>query len=166
MMFDHYTYRVSWSPEDQEHVATCAEFPSLSHLDADPVAAVQGIRALVQDVVADMKSNHEPIPEPIAEASYSGKFMVRVPPELHRRLAIEAAEAHVSLNRLASLRLATTAFFPASNEKTIISGREARRRHDMFTTSDDRSAVMEPIRVRSQAAPHRTAARRERSHSG
>src|SRR6266702_1587496 len=29
---DRYTYRVSWSPEDEEHVALCAEFPSLSWL--------------------------------------------------------------------------------------------------------------------------------------
>ncbi|NMD47819.1 MAG: toxin-antitoxin system HicB family antitoxin, partial [Propionibacterium sp.] len=35
----------------------------------------------------------------------SGKFMVRLPPELHRQLAIEAAEQHVSLNRLISGRL-------------------------------------------------------------
>ncbi|MCP4549159.1 MAG: toxin-antitoxin system HicB family antitoxin, partial [bacterium] len=36
---------------------------------------------------------------------FSGKFMVRVPPEVHRRLAIQAAEAGISLNRLASARL-------------------------------------------------------------
>ena len=69
-MRDHYTYRVSWSPEDEEYVGTCVEFPSLSHLDGDPVAAVQGIRALVQSVVADMKANREPIPEPLASARY------------------------------------------------------------------------------------------------
>lgn len=28
-MTDHYTYRLSWSPEDGGYVATCAEFPSL-----------------------------------------------------------------------------------------------------------------------------------------
>jgi predicted HicB family RNase H-like nuclease len=33
------------------------------------------------------------------------RYMVQVPPELHRRLALEAAEAGVSLNRLASARL-------------------------------------------------------------
>jgi predicted HicB family RNase H-like nuclease len=36
----------------------------------------------------------------------SGKFMVRVPPELHRHLTVEAAEAGVSINRLVSSRLA------------------------------------------------------------
>jgi predicted HicB family RNase H-like nuclease len=105
-MHDHYTYRVSWSAEDGEHVATCAEFPSLSHLAAEPGDALHGIRDLVNDVVADMRKNHEAVPQPLADAKYSGKFVTRVPPELHRKLAIEAAEAHVSMNRLVSLRLA------------------------------------------------------------
>lgn len=100
-----YTYRVSWSGEDEEYVATCAEFPSLSHLNADPEAALHGIRALVSDVVADMRAQGEPVPEPLADQSYSGRFVTRVPPELHRQLAIEAAEAGVSLNRLVSFRL-------------------------------------------------------------
>lgn len=102
---DHYTYRVSWSAADEEYVATCAEFPSLSWLAEDDVGALRGIKQLVRDVAADMKVNGEPVPEPIADRHFSGKFVVRVPPELHRRLAIEAAEANVSLNRLASLKL-------------------------------------------------------------
>ena len=102
---DHYTYRVSWSGADQEYVATCAEFPSLSWLAGEDVEALRGIKQLVRDVVADMKANGETVPEPISDRQFSGKFVVRVPPELHRRLAIEAAEAKVSLNRLASLKL-------------------------------------------------------------
>lgn len=31
----HYAYRVLWSAEDGEHVATVTEFPSLSFLHAD-----------------------------------------------------------------------------------------------------------------------------------
>ena len=31
-MSDHYTYRITWSAEDNEHVGLCAEFPSLSWL--------------------------------------------------------------------------------------------------------------------------------------
>ena len=105
-MADHFTYRVSWSKEDGEYVGTCAEFPSLSHLDADQDAALRGIRALVADVVADMRASGEAVPEPLAERTYSGKFQTRIPSELHRALAIAAAEAGVSLNRLVSFRLA------------------------------------------------------------
>ena len=111
----HYTYRVSWSAEDREHVATCVEFPSLSHLAADPEEALRGIRALVRDVVSDLRANGEEVPVPIADQAYSGKFMTRIPSELHRRLAIEAAEAGVSLNRLVSLRLAVPFSMPASD---------------------------------------------------
>ena len=102
---DKYTYRVTWAEEDAEHVGLCAEFPSLSWLAATPEAALKGIRKLVAEVVADMAGTGEQIPEPLATKHYSGKFMVRVPPEVHRQLAIEAAEAHVSLNRLASAKL-------------------------------------------------------------
>jgi hypothetical protein len=66
MQPDHYTYRVTWSPEDQEHVGLCTEFPSLSWLATTPEEALSGIR----------------------------------------QLAMAAAEQGVSLNRLASAKLA------------------------------------------------------------
>jgi predicted HicB family RNase H-like nuclease len=102
---DHYTYRVTWSEEDQEHVGLCAEFPSLSWLAASPDAALRGIRAVVAKIVEDMQANGEAVPEALASRRFSGKFMVRVPQEVHRKLAIEAAESGVSLNRLASAKL-------------------------------------------------------------
>ena len=110
---DHYTYRVSWSDEDQEFVATCAEFPSLSQLAGSQIAAIEGLRALVVDVVTDMASTGETPPEPLAERRFSGEFVTRVPGELHRMLAIEAAEAGVSLNRLVSCKLAMPLRAPA-----------------------------------------------------
>ena len=103
---DHYTYRVTWSDDDDEYVGLCAEFPSMSWLSSSPEAALRGIRGVVADVVADMKRSHEPVPEPLASRRFSGKFMVRVPPDVHRGLAVEAAEAGVSLNRLATVKLA------------------------------------------------------------
>jgi predicted HicB family RNase H-like nuclease len=102
---DRYTYRVTWSEEDQEYVGLCAEFPSLSWLASSPEAALRGIRTVVANVIEDMQANGEVIPKALASHRFSGKFMVRIPPEIHRRLAVEAAEAGVSLNRLASAKL-------------------------------------------------------------
>ncbi|MBB5346782.1 type II toxin-antitoxin system HicB family antitoxin [Desulfoprunum benzoelyticum] len=102
---DHYTYRVTWSVEDDEYVGLCAEFPSLSWLAETPESALEGIRELVADVIKDMQDNGEEVPQAIAGKKYSGKFVVRVLPEVHRNLAIQAAEAGVSLNRLVSSRL-------------------------------------------------------------
>lgn len=102
---DRYSYRVTWSEEDQEYAGLCAELPSLSWLEKTPEKALVGIRKLVKECIHDMQANNEVIPEPIATKNYSGKFMVRVPPETHRSLAIQAAEAGVSLNRLIASRL-------------------------------------------------------------
>jgi len=51
--------------------------------------------------------NGEAVPESIADRVYSGRFQARIPRDLHRKLAIEAAEAGVSLNRLVSYKLAS-----------------------------------------------------------
>ena len=102
---DRYTYRVTWSEEDNEYVGLCTEFSSLSWLASTPEAALKGIRQVVASVVEDMHANNESVPQPIVSKQYSGKFIVRVPPEVHRDLAIKAAESGISLNRLASAKL-------------------------------------------------------------
>ena len=106
MSADHYTYRVTWSQEDGEYLGLCVELPSLSWLAATPTKALSGIRKITAEAVADMHANGEPIPEPLAEKHYSGEFRVRIPPLVHRSLATQAAEQGVSLNRLASAKLA------------------------------------------------------------
>jgi predicted HicB family RNase H-like nuclease len=105
MKNDRYTYRITWSEDDNEYVGLCAEFPSLSWLDKTPEAALEGIRQVVAGVIKDMLNNGEIVPEPLACIKYSGKFIVRVPPEVHRDLSIKAAEYRVSLNRIASSKL-------------------------------------------------------------
>jgi predicted HicB family RNase H-like nuclease len=102
---DHYTYRVTWSQEDGEYLALCAEFPSLRWLAAAPETALAGIRKVVADSVADMIANGEAPPVALAERRYSGEFRVRIPPQVHRALTLEAAEQGISLNRLASAKL-------------------------------------------------------------
>jgi len=102
---DHYTYRVTWSEDDQEYVGLCIEFRSLSWLASSHESALRGIRRVVAEVVTDMKKSKESIPVPLANREFSGKFMVRVPPDVHRELTIEAAEAGISLNRHIAARL-------------------------------------------------------------
>ncbi len=105
-MNDHYTFRVTWSAEDDEYVGLCVEFPSLSWLAITPEEAFAGIRRVVSESVDEMLAANETPPQPMADRSYSGKFVVRVPPETHRALALAAAEEGVSLNRLVTARLA------------------------------------------------------------
>jgi predicted HicB family RNase H-like nuclease len=95
----------SWSEEDAEYIGLCAEFPGFSWQDHTPEAALKGICKLVEQVVPDMLASQELVPEPIAIRHFSGKFVVRITSEVHRQLAIQAAEAGVSLNRLAGAKL-------------------------------------------------------------
>src|SRR5262245_25063862 len=92
----HYTYRVAWSGEDGDFVGTCLEFPSLSWLATTQDEALHGIRDLVRDVVADLGASQEQIPDALSARSYSGKFNLRVGERLHRKLAMEAAQEHLS----------------------------------------------------------------------
>ena len=69
-MTDHYTYRVTWSPEDEEYVGLCPEFPSLSWLEPTQDGAFAGIRQLVADCVQDMPANGETPPEPLADRAF------------------------------------------------------------------------------------------------
>lgn len=105
MNIKHYTYRVTWSSEDEQHVGLCVEFPSLSWLADDPQTALDGIITIVAEVVNDLKENKENVPVPLSERTYSGEFRVRIPPEVHRSLVIEASEKGISMNRLANAKL-------------------------------------------------------------
>ena len=103
---DKFTYRVTWSEEDGEFVGLCSEFPALSWLAKTRAKALAGVEKLAAEVVRDMHARGEAVPEPIATRTFSGSFKVRIPRDLHRKPALEAAENAVSLNRLVSMKLA------------------------------------------------------------
>jgi len=94
-----------WSEEDNEYIGLCAEFPSLSWLADTQEGALTGIRNTVKQVILDMQENDEVIPQPLTTRNYSGKFTVRIPPDVHRKLQIQAAEAKISFNRHVSAKL-------------------------------------------------------------
>ncbi len=114
-VWEQYTYRVFWSPEDEEYVALCAEIPGLSSIEPDSDEALHGIRRLARAAVGIFRRDGDPVPEPLSARRYSGTFMVRVPPEVHRNLVLEATEQQVSLNRLVSAKLSG----PAARAKTV-----------------------------------------------
>jgi len=100
-----YTYRVTWSLEDNEYLATCLELPSLSWLADTQEDALRGLREVIAEVVQDLSETGELVPEPLSSRSYSGKFNLRVGEQLHRRLALDAADEHLSLNQYVVRRL-------------------------------------------------------------
>lgn len=104
---DKYSFRIFWSEEDNEYVGECLEFPGLSWLAPTQEEALSGIKKLIAECVEDMLANEEKVPEPLSSRKFSGRFTVRISPELHRKLTIEAKETGISLNKLAMLKLAS-----------------------------------------------------------
>ena len=103
---NRYTYREEWSEEDGIYIGRCLEFPSLAAHGSSPEAALVEIRAVIVAVVEDLRAANEPIPEPLASRPYSGKLVLRLPKDLHRDVAIRAAEEGVSINQYLLSRLA------------------------------------------------------------
>lgn len=100
-----YTYRVEWDEEDQICVARCLEFPSLAAHGPDDEAALHNLKLVVEDVLADLQSSGEPIPEPLSLRKYSGKVSFRMPREVHKKVAIEAEEKGLSINQLLLMKV-------------------------------------------------------------
>ena len=70
--------------------------------------AISGLERAVAEVVDDMRSHGESIPEPLSARRYSGTFNVRIGEGLHRDLAMHAAEEHMSLNQYVVRKLAAS----------------------------------------------------------
>jgi predicted HicB family RNase H-like nuclease len=102
---EDYAYTVMWSEADQVYIGRVVEFPSLAAHGPSPIAALQEITNVVRYVLEDLAEAGEEMPAPLSKRPFSGKLHLRMPEELHRALALEAAQQHVSLNQWINLKL-------------------------------------------------------------
>jgi predicted HicB family RNase H-like nuclease len=143
-MSHHFSYRVVFSQEDDEWVGLCTEFPSLSHLAPTQVQAMQGIATLVADVVTDMIETGEAVPGAMSDRRYSGSFVTRAPEQLHQALAIEAAEAGVSLNRLVSYKLSMPIPMAGRSTKAMTKSHKAAEAYRVVSLGASRQIPISP----------------------
>jgi len=68
--------------------------------------AYDGLIEAMEGWIETKLENGFPIPKPIEDEKFSGKFVLRLPKSLHKRLAIEAENEGVSLNQYALYKLA------------------------------------------------------------
>ena len=108
-MYPLFPYRivVRWSDEDSAYIAEVPELPGCMEDGPSPEAAIKEAKKAVRLWIEVAKKEKREIPRPIDRRRYSGKFLVRVPPELHRELDFEAKSQKVSLNRLIAHKLAS-----------------------------------------------------------
>ena len=89
---------MEWSDEDRCYIGTCPGL-FLGGVHGDDEAKVyRELCQVVEEWIKIYQEDNEPLPEPTAGKDYSGKFVVRVGPELHKKLSIEALRSGRSLN--------------------------------------------------------------------
>jgi len=98
-------YEVKLRPlTDAEGGGWLAEILDLPGCIADGETRTEALEAIDEAQAAWIETARElgrPIPQPAAPVEYSGKFTLRLPKSLHRRLAQQARKEGVSLNQLA-----------------------------------------------------------------
>jgi predicted RNase H-like HicB family nuclease len=104
-LVEKYTYRVEWSCEDNIHIARCLEFPSLAAHGDTVAQALINIEDVVDESIKWLVEEKVPVPKPFGLKNYKGNISLNIPPETHRKLAIQSAEAGVSVNQYILSRL-------------------------------------------------------------
>lgn len=67
--------------------------------------AYKGLQEAMEGWIEVKIEYGDSIPEPLVDEKYSGKFVVRIPKSLHRKLAIEAEQEGISLNQYTMYKL-------------------------------------------------------------
>ena len=67
--------------------------------------ALHNLNEAMECYLESLILSNDPIPEPLSDGNFSGKFIVRIPKSLHRRLAFESQNEGISLNQYALYKL-------------------------------------------------------------
>ncbi len=94
-----YLVTITWSEEDQAYVAEAPELPGCATHGASVHEASKNIEDAMDTWFKGAKESGYSIPEPMTTKAYSGKFVTRIDPRIHRQLAIKSTEQGKSLNR-------------------------------------------------------------------
>ena len=95
-----YVKIVEWSEEDGCFVGRCPElFFGGTHGD-DEAAVYAELCGIVEETLADLATAGKELPEPLTAEKFSGKFVLRTGPELHKALSIRAYREGKSLNQV------------------------------------------------------------------
>ncbi len=96
---------VEWSDEDKCFIGRCpGVFAGGVHGD-DEAEVYRELCEAAEEWVAILETDGKPLPPATAGKTYSGKFVVRVSPELHQKTAMKAMARNESLNQFVASAL-------------------------------------------------------------
>lgn len=103
----HYTKFVEWSDEDKCFIGRCPEVMGGGVHGQDEAKVYAELCQAVEEMIELIHADGHEMPKPMGKASeFSGKFVLRLEPALHRRLAARAMVAGQSLNNFCAKKLA------------------------------------------------------------
>jgi len=89
---------VEWSDADGCFVGSAPPLIGQCCHGKDETKVYAELCRIVEEWIEILASDGDELPEPLAAKKFSGKFVLRVEPALHRRLAARALAAGESLN--------------------------------------------------------------------
>lgn len=101
-----YVKLVEWSDEDQCFIGSAPPLIGQSCHGATEAEVLAELNQIVEEWVVTLLTRGEPLPEATANKEYSGKFIVRIPPAVHRKAALKAMAHGYSLNQFVADALA------------------------------------------------------------
>lgn len=102
---DRYALLVEWSDEDHCYIGRCPELFLGGVHGPDRSEVYAELCQVVEEWIEIFKSDGRDLPAPLAGKDYSGKFLLRVDPSLHRLLALRALADGDSLNNYVARKL-------------------------------------------------------------
>ena len=93
-----YVKIVEWSDEDACYVGSAPPLIGQCCHGKDEAAVYGELCRIVEEWIAIFRKNGKPLPDPSANREYSGKFVLRLDPQLHKYLALRAIQDGESLN--------------------------------------------------------------------
>jgi predicted HicB family RNase H-like nuclease len=96
---DHYLKVVEWSEQDQCYIGTSPGLIVGGVHGKNQAKVFEDICMAVEDAIQVLQKEGKPLPPETANKSYSGKIALRIPPGLHKKLAIKAHQNGASVNK-------------------------------------------------------------------
>ncbi len=102
---DNYLRIVEWSDEDSCYIGTSPGlFIGGIHGD-DQQQLFQELCEVIEETILLFEAEGKPLPISTSNKTYSGKISLRIPPELHKKISLRAAQMGESVNRFVQHKL-------------------------------------------------------------
>ncbi|MBK8476742.1 MAG: type II toxin-antitoxin system HicB family antitoxin [Opitutaceae bacterium] len=101
-----YVKVVEWSETDRAYIGSAPPLVGQSCHGTTEAEVLAQLQVVVEEWVGNLLSDKKPLPQATANRVFSGKFVVRVAPEVHRKVALQAMAQGSSLNQFVAETLA------------------------------------------------------------